>query len=41
MGAVIHPVLSIARTEGGRLVVWYDRTINSLLRRAKMMEVKR
>jgi len=41
MGAVIRPVLSISRTESGRLVVWYDRTINGLLRRAKMMEVKR
>jgi len=40
MGAVIRPILSIARTESGRLVVWYDRTINSLLKRAVLTEAK-
>jgi len=41
MGAVIRPVLSISKTEGGRLVVWYDKTINGLLKRAVLTEVKR
>jgi len=41
MGAVIRPVLSVAKTESGKMVVWYDKTINSLLRRAVLMEVKR
>jgi len=41
MGAVIRPVLSVAKTESGRLVVWYDRTINSLLKRAILAEVRR
>lgn len=40
MRAVIRPILSIARTESGKMVVWYDRTINGLLKRAVLTEVK-
>jgi len=40
MGAVIRPVLSVTKTESGKMVVWYDKTVNSLLRRAVLTEVK-
>ena len=40
MGIIIRPILSIARTESGRAVIWYDRTINELLKRAVLTEVR-
>ena len=40
MGVVIKPIISYARTESGKLVVWYDKTMNYLLRRTVLMEVK-
>ena len=40
MGAVIRPVLSVAKTESGRLMIWYDRTINEVMKRAILTEVK-
>jgi len=41
MGVVICPILSMAKTESGRLVIWYDRTINEVMKRAILTEVKR
>ena len=40
MGVVIKPVLSYKR-KGGVVMISYDRTVNSLLKRAVLMEVKR
>ena len=40
MRAVIRPVISVSRTESGKMIIWYDRTINELLKRAVLTEVK-
>ena len=41
-GVVIdfRPVVSTARLESGHLVMWHDRTMNSLLKRAARLEVR-
>jgi len=43
MGKVrnLKPVLSYARLESGKLLIWHDKTVNALLKRAKQYEEKR